>query len=125
MPSQYINTKDINGYINANDYGLPFTKINYAVNLATNVAASFTVPANDGKFLAVFKYASTAINLPVVYVDPYQTAVQTTLSTFVTTTATLNPSARIVSPGDVISFITPGGTNRIVVTLYSLPKNSN
>lgn len=119
MATKFSMTRDINGY---NGFGVKFSDINYQTTLVMNVAQSLTIPssismggASDSRWLAVFSYNPSAI----VWVADGATA---TLPgpAFTSTASQLNPAAREVKGGDVLSFVTSDATANLGVSLYAL-----
>ncbi len=115
MALPFNMTRDINGF---NGFGLPFTLDNWQMVLSTNVAQSITIPQLDNysKYIAVFSYSSGS----TVWVAANNVASFPT-SSVTTTTSQMNPAARKVNAGDVLSFITGDATNdEVGVSLYGL-----
>lgn len=111
MSTKFAMLRDINGY---NGFGLPFALDGEATSLAANVEQHFTVPANYPNWIAIFSYTPGAN----IWVDGINTAVVPGV-TFAATTAELNPSARFVKSGQILSFITSDVTTPWVsVLLY-------
>ncbi len=109
--TKFILTRDINGY---NGFGLPFAFDNYQTTLAANVAQTITVPSNFGTWIAIFSF-SPGTN---VWVANNDTA-EIPGASFASSLSQLNPVAREVHAGDVLSFITAESTNPYVnVALY-------
>jgi len=103
MSSTKFNlTKDIAGY---NGFGIVFAEDGQATSLAANTEQHFTVPSNYPYWIAIFSYTPGSN----IWVDGITTAVVPSTS-FGATTAELNPSARAVKAGDVLSFITADTT---------------
>jgi len=96
--TKFLMTRDINGY---NGFGIPFSYDGFATSLAANVAQSVTVPSNYEYWIAIFSYTPGSN----IWVDGTTTAAVPGAA-FASTTARLNPSARQVKKGQVISFIT-------------------
>lgn len=115
MSSTKFNlTKDIGGY---NGFGISFSQDGEGTFLAANTEQHFTVPSNHPKWLAIFSFTPGAN----IWVDGINTAALPT-SSFSSTTAELNPSARAVVAGQKLSFIT-GDTNSPWVSVKLLVIN--
>lgn len=98
MSTKLCMLRDINSY---NAFGIiPTYDIQSGV-LAAAVAQSITVPSNYANWIAIFSY-SPGSN---IWVD-FTTTAGAPSGAFAATTSCLNPSARAVSAGDSISFIT-------------------
>ena len=112
LPSTKFNmTKDVAGY---NGFGVKFATDGYKGLLAANVEQHVTVPANYPYWLAVFSYTPGSN----IWVDGTTTAVAPT-GNFASTKADLNPSARFVTKGETLSFITSDTTSPMVkVSFY-------
>jgi hypothetical protein len=115
MITNFYMIRDINGY---NGFGLPFSNSNYSATI-TGAATTLTVPSNTTKtpFLAVFSFEPGA----AVWVALNNTATLPAGATLVATNSVLNPAARWVEEGDVLSFITSGVTAIVGVTFYAIP----
>jgi hypothetical protein len=112
----FIMTRDINGY---NGFGLPFSNVKRNTILSANVAQTLTVPvsadATYSNVIAVFSFEPGAS----IWVANNETAAIPSGS-FTTATSELNPAARAVKGGDVLSFITADTTSAIGVTFYAI-----
>ena len=118
MSVRFNMTRDINGF---NGFGLPFTTDGFATSLAANAAQSVTVPYDYPNWIAVFSYTPGAN----VWVDGITTAAVPSTS-FASTTAQLNPSARFVHAGETLSFITADSTTPwVCVDFYIAPPFGN
>ena len=118
MSTKFNLTKDIAGY---NGFGLPFAADGESTTLAANAEQHFTVPANYEWWIAIFSYTPGAS----VWVANNTTAAVPGGS-FATTSSELNPAARLVKSGDVLSCITADTTNPSVnVMFYVAPPWSN
>jgi len=106
----FTMTRDISG---TNGFGLPFTINAKSAVLAATVEQHFTVPSSSTNWIAVFGYTPGS----EIWVDGITTAVAPT-GAFAATTAELNPSARAVSAGDVLSFITSDTDSPVVSVLF-------
>jgi hypothetical protein len=139
MTTNYKQDPSKNFY---NDFGLPFSDTIYSVTLTSNTAASITVPGTIGmgmpasvsgtgypgaqnayvkgtnKFLAVFSY-SVGTGVGDVWVTTTGTAAVPAGASFATTYSELNPKAKYVKAGDVISVIS-AGTPSVCVAFYSI-----
>lgn len=98
MSTKFSMTRDINGY---NGFGILPTQDAFAAALAAGVADSVTVPANYQNWIAIFSFSPGSS----VWVSFNDTAVSPA-GAFAASTSVLNPSARQVKAGDVISFYT-------------------
>lgn len=110
MPTKFNMTRDINGY---NGFGVPFTLDARSGILAVGVAQTITVPDEYAHYIAIFSYTPGSS----IWVDKFTTAVAPT-GAFAATTSELNPAAREVEAGDVLSFITADTTNPMVSVLF-------
>jgi hypothetical protein len=97
MSTKFRMTCDVAGY---NGFGVMFADDGFQTALAANAAQTMTVPSNYPNWLAVFSYTPGAN----VWVGNGTTAVPG--SSFSATTADLNPSARFVTKGQTLTFIT-------------------
>lgn len=114
-----------NGIKGVNGFGAPFSNIIYSTTLGANTAASVTVPGasgigninttNNPQYLAVFSYSAAA----TVYVANNHTAAVPAGGSLAATTSVINPSARLVQAGDVISIIS-AGTPSVSIELFYL-----
>jgi hypothetical protein len=108
----FIMTRDINGY---NGFGLPFSVDQFSAALEAETEDTLTVPSACQKYLAVFSFdPGTA-----VWVSLNGTA-EIPTGTFDQTTSEQNPTARIVSAGDILSFITTETTANVGVIFYGI-----
>lgn len=112
----FIMTKDINGL---NGFGLPFADSKVSTTLAEGVVQTLTVP-QTGKalyphVLAVFSFDKGSD----IWVGSNETAALPG-SSFAAATCELNPSARLVNIGDVLSFITADTSAEVGVTFYAI-----
>ena len=114
MITNFYMIRDINGY---NGFGLPFSNSNYSATI-TGAATTLTVPTNTKhtQLLAVFTFEPGAS----VWVSNNNTATIPAGATFAATNSDLNPSARVVNEGDVLSFITSNTSTLVGVTFYAL-----
>jgi len=112
MSTKFVLTRDINGY---NAFGVTFAENNYQTNLATNTAQSLTVPSNFQTWLAIFAIEPGSN----VFIANNATAVVPG-SSFAETNTQYIPTARQVSGGDVLSFITPDTSAYVGVSLYAI-----
>ena len=106
ISTKFNMTRDIAGY---NGFGVMFPQDGESAVLANGVEQHITVPKNYPNWLAVFSYTPGAN----IWVDGTTTAVAPS-GAFSATTAELNPSARFVTAGQVISFITSDTTSPMV-----------
>jgi hypothetical protein len=106
MSTKFNLIRDISGY---NGFGIiPTWDVESAV-LAVGVEQHITVPSNYPNWIAIFSYTPGAS----VWVSFSTTAIAPT-GAFSATHSVLNPSARAVSAGEVLSFITADSTNPMV-----------
>lgn len=118
MSTKFNMTKDVAGY---NGFGVMFATDGYKGLLSTGVAQSVTVPSNYPNWLAVFSYTPGAN----VWVDSTTTAA-VPVGAFAATTADLNPSARFVTKGQTLSFITSDTTSpQVKVSFYVVAEFGN
>ncbi len=96
-------TRDINGY---NGFGIQPTYDAYGCYLTASAAQSVTVPSNYANWIAIFSFQPGV----AVWVDFVTTATLPT-ATMGAVTTVLNPAARAVVAGQVISFITDDATD--------------
>lgn len=122
MTTKFNLTRDING---VNGFGLPFSDTAYNTILSANSEQHFTVPANMGMGASGTSYSSQWIALfnfdpgtRVWVADNVTAAIPG--SSFAATNSELNPAARMVQGGDVLSFITADTSVSVSVSLYSL-----
>ena len=104
--------KDANGF---NSYAPSFTILNYSTTLAANTAQSLTVPDTNPNFVAVFSFTPGAS----VFIANNHTATIPGGS-FSQEDSQLNPAARLVKSGDVLSFITNNTTANVCVSFYAV-----
>lgn len=116
MATLFSMIRDINGY---NGFGLPFTDTGTSTTLAADVEQTLTVLANPDaiykRYLAIFSYqvgTNVFVNLNATAAVPG--------SSFVATTTELNPTARVVVPGDVLHFITHDTNAYVQVSYYAI-----
>lgn len=118
MSTKFNLTKDVAGY---NGFGIRFADDGYKGVLAVGVAQSVTVPSNYPNWVAVFSYTPGSN----IWVDGTTTAVAPT-GAFAATTADLNPSARFVTKGQTLSFITSDTTSpQVKVSFYVVAEFGN
>jgi len=110
--SKFNLTRDINGY---NGFGLMFSEDKFSVSLAATVEQHFTIPGNYDKWIAIFSFTPGS----EVWVANNFTATLPS-GALSSTYSELNPTARQVKAGDVISFIASGDNISVGVTLYAL-----
>ena len=116
--TKFSMTRDVAGM---NGFGIPFTLTARSAILAANVEQNFTVPSNYPNWIAIFSYSPGV----AVWVDGIGTAV-VPVGAFSATTSELNPAARYVKAGDVLSFITSDITGPgVSVMLYVVPPFGN
>jgi len=123
VPTNFNVNKFIQG---VNGFGAMQSNIKFSTTLGAATEATLTVPAtsakgainssNTNRFLAVFSYHA-ARN---VWVSINDTAAVPAGATLAATTSELNPSARVVKAGDVISMICATATTDVSVVLYAI-----
>lgn len=100
-----------------NAYAPDFATNHFSATLTNGSAQTFTVPSNFSVWIASFSYqpgsnfwvaSNTAAAVPVG-------------ATFASTNSELNPGARRVYAGDVISVITDNSSADVGVSLYAVP----
>jgi|ERR1017187_97935 hypothetical protein len=106
MSTKFNMTKDIAGY---NGFGIMPSYDIQSSSLAANTAQSITVPSNYSNWIAIFSYTPGSN----IWVSFTGTAALPT-SSFGAHISVLNPSARAVKAGEVISFITGDSTTPFV-----------
>jgi len=117
MSTKFNMTKDVAGY---NGFGVMFAADGYQGILATGVAQTVTVPSNYPNWLAVFSYTPGAN----IWVGNGTTIVP--VGAFAATTADLNPSARYVTKGQTLTFITSDTTSpQVKVSFYVVAEFGN
>lgn len=122
MATKFNMIRDINGF---NGFGLQFSDTNSKVELAINTATSLTVPGSMGmgsngisatsQWIAIFQYDPGS----TVWVANNTTASLPATSSFVSTLSQMLPTARLVSGGDVLSFIS-AQTAEVGVSFYAI-----
>ncbi len=113
MATKFNMTRDINGY---NGFGLQFTDIAYATSLSANAEQHFTVPELSYElYLAIFSFDPGTR----VWVSNGDTAA-VPAGSFAATTSELNPTARQVKAGDILSFISPDVSVALGVYFYGI-----
>ncbi len=118
VSTKFLMTRDISGM---NGFGVQFPQDGKSAVLAVGVEQHFTVPSNYPVWLALFSYTPGSS----IWVDGTTTAVAPT-GAFGNTTAELNPSARLVFAGQVLSFITADTTSPMVkCSLFVAPPFGN
>lgn len=112
-----------------NGFGAPFCDTVYTASLAAATATALTVPgkaaigmasatSSKNTYLAVFSYQPAA----QVWVANNGTAAIPAGAAFALSTSELNPPAKIVKAGDVLSMICTAGAV-VSVALYSTQEN--
>lgn len=118
MSTKFNMTRDVAGY---NGFGVMFAADGYKGVLAVGVEQHVSVPSNYPNWIAVFSYTPGSS----IWVDGTTTAVAP-VGAFAATTADLNPSARFVTAGQVLSFITSDTTSpQVKVSFYVVPPFGN
>jgi hypothetical protein len=115
--------RDINGY---NGFGLSISDTKYSAILTVSTDTSLAVPegstmgsghsTNIIKYLAIFSYSPGAS----VWVSVNATAAVAAGASFAVTTSELLPTARYVSYGDTLHFISPAASAEVGVAFYAL-----
>ena len=114
MSTKFNLVRDIAGY---NGFGLPFAVDGKKTYLAASAEQHFTVPSNYQWWIAIFSYTPGA---SIWVADGHTAEVPT--GSFSDTFSELNPAARLVKAGDVLSFITNDATlPEVNVALYVAP----
>ena len=117
MSTKFNMTKDVAGY---NGFGVMFADDGYQGVLAVGVAQTVVVPSNYPNWLAVFSY-TPGTN---VWVGTGTTVAAS--GAFAATTADLNPSARFVTKGQTLTFITSDTTSpQVKVSFYVVAEFGN
>lgn len=111
MSTQLNFGRDVQGF---NAFAPEFGTNKWSATIVADADASITVPANYPNWIAVFSF-QPGTN---VWVANNTTATVPVGSTFDTTSSELNPSARWVHAGDVLSFITDNVSADVGVSLY-------
>jgi hypothetical protein len=121
--TKFSMVRDINGM---NGFGLEFTNTAYSATLAAATATALTIPGTASLggcntqtkrlFLAIFVYTPGSS----VWVANNATAAVPAGAAFASTASELNPAARLVQAGDILSFITTPANTDVNVLLYSL-----
>lgn len=105
--------RDVQGM---NAYAPYFAKDLYSAELDASTPTTLTVPSNFKTWIAVFTYTSAED----VWVSDGGTAAVPAGATFATTTSVLRPAARLVTAGDVLSFITAASDVNVGVEFYAI-----
>ena len=109
-------TRDVNGF---NGFGLPFSNSKYQCLLLADVEQMLVVPTTGRSdypnVLAVF----SADPGDSVWVSLNETAT-VPAGAFAASTSELNPAARYVKSGDVLSFITSDTIDQVGVIFYAV-----
>ncbi len=123
MPTQFSMYTDVRG---VNGFGLKFTDTAYSSTLTINTATALTIPGTGslggGKtqtknlWLAIFAFTPGA----TVWVANNDTAAIPAGASFAATNSEMNPAARVVEGGDVLSFFCASAGVQVSILLYSL-----
>lgn len=105
-------SRDVQGY---NAYAPDFATDHFSVTLTTGTGATFTVPNNYNYYIISFSY-QPGTN---VWVCNGNTASVPAGGSFAATNSELNPGARRVKGGAVISCITDNATAEVGVSIYA------
>ncbi len=113
---KFAMIRDINGY---NGFGLQFSDNKYGGILLSAVEQTLTVPnspfADYQNILAIFSFEPGS----TIWVALNQTATLP-VGSITSVNVELNPSARYVTGGDVLHFITADATDEFGVTFYAV-----
>lgn len=126
MTTVYNVNKNFQG---VNGYGTPFCDQTFTATIAAATATALPVPGTSAMgmapatksantFLAVFTYAPSA----KVWVANNHTAAIPAGAAFAASNSVLNPPAKIVKTGDILSFICTAGAD-VCVEFYSTQSN--
>ena len=113
MSTKFNMIRDISGY---NGFGIIPTYDIQGSSLAASTAQSFTVPSNYANWIAIFSYTPGS-NMFVRFDGTAATVPSVTSAAI---HVSLNPSARAVSAGQVISVITPDATTPYVTIEFQI-----
>jgi hypothetical protein len=124
MATKFSMTRDINGY---NGFGLETSDIKYNAALAATTATTVTAPSS-ASIGGCMQTTTTKWLMIMTYSTPGQTWVAFNGATaafpvgtsFAATSSELDPPARTVDSGEVISFITSTAGNSVGIAFYSL-----
>lgn len=105
--------RDVQGM---NAYAPEFATNHYSASLANGDEEKLTVPSNFSEWIVAFSF-QPGTN---VWVANNATAEVPAGTTFVSTSSELNPGARKVFAGDILSFITNNATADVGVSLYAI-----
>jgi hypothetical protein len=109
-------SRDINGF---NAFGLPISNKKYKCLLSQNVESTLVVPETGNSsyknVVAIFSFDPG----DSVWVSVNSSATLPTTNIFSETNSELNPTARLVKPGDILSFITTDQTDQVGVVFYA------
>lgn len=116
MTSPLLNFgRDAQGY---NAYAPEFAPVHFSATLASATPASFTVTGDYKTYIVSFSYQPGTSN----WVALNTTATIPVGGTFASTASELNPGARWVSQGDVISLVTHNTTADVGVSIYGVER---
>ena len=117
MLTKFNMVRDINGY---NGFGLKFSNSQFQALVASGVESTLEVPVSPDatypNLIAIFSFSPGSS----VWVSLNQSATIPISGTFSQCNCELNPSARFVQTGDILSFISDDSTNEIGVSFYAI-----
>lgn len=112
MATKFSMGRDINGY---NSFSLAFSDTNYNMVLAAGVAQSVTIPSDEDHYRVIFSFTPGAS----VWVANNSTAAAPSGASALSASQ-LNPVARDVKKGDVLSLITTDTSAAVGVQIYAV-----
>jgi hypothetical protein len=110
--TQLVFGRDVQGY---NAFAPKFVLSKFNVTLASGAPQSLTVPSSNANWIALFAFEPST----KVWVANNATAAAPSGS-FAAATSELNPAARSVKAGDVLSFVTDNTTAEVWVGFYEV-----